>query len=157
MIFHNTCSQEDLEMNTIFSLSLHTEQQINIVRKWLGLAVASLLAAGIFSLLLVLSRTPGVQSIIPWIDFFHVALVVHVDLSVLIWFLSMAACFWCLSHPGSGGKLDQFAWTISVLGTLILVVCPFFGVGKPLLNNYVPVLQHPAFYIALGVFCSGIF
>jgi hypothetical protein len=139
-----------------FSLSVNVSSQINITRKWLGLAIASLLAAGIFSLLLVMSRTPGIQSIIPWIDFFHVALVVHVDLSVLIWFLSMAACFWCLSKPDSGGKLDQFAWQLSVLGFLILVICPFFGVGKPLLNNYVPVLQHPVFYLALTLFCLGI-
>lgn len=149
-------SHENFEGNTIFSLSISSPQQINIARKWLGLAVVSLLAAGIFSLLLVMSRTPGIQSVIPWIDFFHVALVVHVDLSVLIWFLSMAACFWCLSNPNSGGNLDQFAWQVSVLGTLILVICPFFGVGQPLLNNYVPVLQHPVFYLALVLFCLGV-
>lgn len=149
-------SQSDLELKNLFVLSLVNEQQIDITRKWLGLSVASLLAAGLFSLLLVLSRTPGVQSVIPWIDFFHVALVVHVDLSVLIWFLSMAACFWCLSNPDSGGSFDQYAWRLSVLGMLILVICPFFGVGEPLLNNYVPVLQHPVFYLALTLFCVGI-
>ncbi len=139
-----------------FSIALLHSQQIAMVRKWLSLAVFSLLAAGVFSLLLVLSRTPGVQSVIPWIDFFHVALVVHVDLSVLIWFLSMAAVFWSVSNPASGGKWDQFAWYVSVTGTLLLVICPFFGVGSPILNNYVPVLQHPVFYLALILFCAGI-
>ena len=141
---------------TPFILTIETEAQKKIARKWLGLAVASLLAAGIFSLLLVLSRTPGVQSIIPWIDFFHVALVVHVDLSVLIWFLSMAGVFWCVSNPNSGGKLDQAAWCLAVFGTLVMVSSPFFGVGEPLMNNYVPVLQHVVYYFALMVFGLGV-
>jgi len=139
-----------------FVLLIETEMQRKITAKWLGLAVASLLAAGVFSLLLVLSRTPGVQSIIPWIDFFHVALVVHVDLSVLIWFLSMAGVFWCASNPKSGGLIDNLAWYIAVAGTLVMVSSPFFGVGNPLMNNYVPVLQHPVFYAALSTFGIGI-
>jgi hypothetical protein len=139
-----------------FELRLSNENQRNIVRKWLGLAVASLLGAGVFSLLLVLSRTPGVQSIIPWVDFFHVALVVHVDLSVLIWFLSMAGVFWTVSNVNSGGSIDKWAWNFAALGTVVMVVCPFFGVGQPLLNNYVPVLQHPVFYTALLIFGVGI-
>lgn len=139
-----------------FTLSIETEAQRKIAAKWLGLAVASLLAAGVFSLLLVLSRTPGVQSIIPWIDFFHVALVVHVDLSVLIWFLSMAGVFWTVSNPSSGRFLDQLAWLLAVSGTVIMVACPFFGVGDPLMNNYVPVLQHPAYYCGLLVFGAGV-
>jgi len=140
-----------------FLLDIDSEAQKKIARKWLALAIASLLAAGVFSLLLVLSRTPGVQGVIPWVDFFHVALVVHVDLSVLIWFLSMAGVFWTLSNPKSGGLLDKSAWSLSALGALMMVASPFFGVGDPLMNNYVPVLQHPAYYLALGVFGTGIF
>jgi hypothetical protein len=39
----------------------------------------------VFSILLVMARTPFVQELIPFIDFFRVALVVHVKLSVLEW------------------------------------------------------------------------
>jgi len=139
-----------------FTLNIESSAQKKIVRKWLGLAVASLLAAGVFSLLLVLSRTPGVQNIIPWVDFFHVALVVHVDLSVLIWFLAMAGVFWTLSNPESGGRLDSLAWNLSALGALMIVSSPFFGVGDPLMNNYVPVLQHKVYYLALIIFGLGV-
>ncbi|MDO8705947.1 MAG: hypothetical protein Q7J84_13470, partial [Sulfuricaulis sp.] len=55
---------------------------------WLLLGLAALLGSGIFSVLLVLARTPYVQNIFPWVDFFRTALVVHVDLSVLVWFLA---------------------------------------------------------------------
>lgn len=50
---------------------------------WLILGLVALVAAGLFSILLVLARTPVVQQNIPFVDFFHVALVVHVDLSVI--------------------------------------------------------------------------
>jgi hypothetical protein len=47
---------------------------------WLWLALASLVGAGLFSVLLVLSRAPYVKDFFPFADFFRVALVVHVDL-----------------------------------------------------------------------------
>ncbi|MCW9022767.1 MAG: hypothetical protein OQK42_07325, partial [Sedimenticola sp.] len=59
-------------------------------RRWLQLGVLALAIAGLFAILLVLSRSPGMESFFPWIDFFRTALVVHVDQSVLIWFLAMA-------------------------------------------------------------------
>ncbi len=52
--------------------------------RWLTLALVSLIAAGFFSLLLVLARTPLVQAWIPFVDFFRIALVVHVNLYVSI-------------------------------------------------------------------------
>ena len=52
--------------------------------------VASSRVPGLCALLLVLSRTPGSQALFPWVDFFRTALVVHVNQSVLIWFLAMA-------------------------------------------------------------------
>ena len=51
------------------------------------LGLASLVGAGFFSILLVLARTPAIQELMPLIDFFRVALVVHVNLSVMIWLL----------------------------------------------------------------------
>lgn len=122
-------------------------------RLWLTLAVASLIAAGLFSLLLVMSRTPGIQEIIPWIDFFHVALVVHVDLSVVIWFLAFAGVFWSLTtrpHP-----INSIAFALTAFGTAIIALAPFVGVGNPLLNNYIPVLQHPLFYTGLAIAGAG--
>jgi hypothetical protein len=47
---------------------------------WLGLALFAIIASGVFSVLLVAARTPFLASLFPVADFFHVALVVHVDL-----------------------------------------------------------------------------
>ncbi|MEW8470886.1 MAG: hypothetical protein AB2637_20280, partial [Candidatus Thiodiazotropha sp.] len=64
------------------------QRQRGLVVKWLQLGVLALGLAGLFALLLVLSRTPGSEAFFPWVDFFRTALVVHVDQSVLIWFLA---------------------------------------------------------------------
>jgi len=52
--------------------------------------------------------------------------------------------------------LDKAALYFSVAGTGLLVVSPFLGAGKPLLNNYIPVLQHPLFFWSIGLFSFGV-
>ena len=123
---------------------------------WLKLGVASLLAAGLFSLLLVLSRTPGVQNFIPWIDFFHTALVVHVNLSVLYWFMSFSCIFWSIYAGSRFLLLEKIALILSIIGTIIIIAAPFLGADKALINNYIPVLQHDLFLWGIGLFSAGV-
>lgn len=123
---------------------------------WLMLGLASLVGAGIFSVLLVLARTPAIQEFTPFIDFFRIALVVHVDLSVLIWLLSMAGVFWSLSSSKDLPGWDRLSFSLAALGTAIVVIAPFAGAADPLMNNYVPLLRHPLFYTGLGLFTAGI-
>jgi len=122
---------------------------------WLLLAVGSMVVAGIFTILVVLSRVPYTKEFFPWADFFHTALVVHVDLTVLTWFLSFAGLFWSLN---STKRCTLCGWTglwLAVLGTLVIIFSPFLGAAKPFMNNYVPVLQDPIFFTGLGVFGLG--
>ena len=121
------------------------------------LGLVSLVAAGVFSILLVMARTPVVQEWIPFIDFFHIALVVHVTLSVLIWLLAISAAFWSLGATTEQPLWDKISFSLAAVGTLIIIICPFLGAGDPLMNNYVPILQHPLFYWGLGLFAAGIF
>ena len=138
-----------------FALPIDPNQPQPLLKSWLLLSVFSLIAAGLFSLLLVLSRTPGIQSFIPWVDFFHTALVVHVDLSVLIWFLSMSALLWSIQIQNAP-KFILLAPALVAAGTLVMVISPFAGAGDPLMNNYVPVLQHPLFFFGLNTVAAGI-
>ena len=123
---------------------------------WLMLGLVSLVGAGLFSLLLVLARTPAIQEWLPIIDFFRVALVVHVDLSVLIWLLSMAGVLWALSTDRDLPGWDRVSFWLAASGTAVVVVSPFIGAADPLMNNYVPVLRHPVFYTGLGLFTAGV-
>ena len=100
------------------------------------------------------SRT-GIQDIIPWVDFFKTALVVHVDLTVLVWFLAFAGVLWNLNSSDACVACGWPPVILSIIGTLGITVAPFLGAGKPLMNNYVPVLRDPIFFISLGIFGLG--
>ncbi len=139
-----------------YDLPISSDTVRRTTTAWLMLGLASLVGAGVFSLLLVLARTPAIQEWLPFIDFFRVALVVHVDLSVLIWLLSIAGVLWALSTDRDLPAWDRISFVLAVCGTAIVVVSPFVGAADPLMNNYVPVLRHPLFYTGLGLFTAGV-
>jgi cytochrome c oxidase subunit 1 len=140
-----------------YSLPVSGEHMRRTASNWLMLAFAALVTAGIYSILLVLARTPAIQEAIPLIDFFHVALVIHVNLSVLIWLLSISGVLWSLSSEREWSAWDRMSFWLAAAGTFIVIFSPFMGAGEPLMNNYVPLLQHPVFYTGLGLFTAGIF
>ncbi len=122
---------------------------------WLLLSLGALVIGGLFSILVVLSRTPYFQAIIPWADFFHTALVVHVDMTVLVWFLGFAGVLWSLNSSKRCLLCGWLALALCVAGTAVITMAPFFGAAEPLMNNYVPVLQHPLFLTGLFLFGLG--
>lgn len=138
-----------------FALSMPTVAVRKLASGWLWLGIASLLGAGLFAILLVLSRTPYIQDIFPWVDFFRTALVVHVDLSVLLWFLAFAGVLWSLNSSSKFIGLGWLALVLAAGGAAMIVLSPFVGAGKPLMSNYVPVLQSPFFFSGLIVFGAG--
>ncbi|MEQ8483677.1 MAG: cbb3-type cytochrome c oxidase subunit I [Pseudomonadales bacterium] len=123
---------------------------------WLWLAVAALLAAGLMSLLLALARTPLIQQLLDYPTLFRVALVVHVDLSALIWFFACAGLLWTLLSPGRPGLVDRTAVGLMAIGTLMIATAPLVGRPLAIINNYVPVLEHPWFFLGLGAATAGL-
>ncbi len=111
--------------------------------------------AGLFALLLVLARIPGADGWLPGIDLFRVALVTHVDLSVLVWFLAFAGFLWTL-RDGPRAPWGKRAFALAAVGTAFVVVTPFTGSGQPVLSNYVPVLASPLFLGGLALFAVGV-
>ena len=138
-----------------YQLAINGNNQNTMAIAWLKLGVTSLVFAGFFAILLVLARTPIIQEMIPFTDFFHVALVVHVDLSILIWFTSFAGVLWSLTVNKAINVIDKAAIGLAVSGTLIIIIAPFLGADEPLMNNYIPVLDHPLFISGLIVFALG--
>lgn len=132
-----------------------SQTQQREARRWLQLGVLALAIAGLFAILLVLSRTPGMERWFPWIDFFHTALVVHVDQSVLIWSLALAGVIWSLAGTVAP-VMTRIALGLTLAGTLGIALSAFIGEGGPLMNNYVPVLQRPLFFISLGLVAAGV-
>src|SRR3970040_1056251 len=138
-----------------FSLPISDDARRNLARGWLQLGLASLLVSGVFSCLLVLARAPYVQDFFPWVDFFHTALVVHVDLSVLVWFLAFGGALWSLNSTPRFLGAGRLALLLALLGTLVMATAPFLGAGEALMSNYIPVLQHPMFLAGLLLFAGG--
>jgi len=112
--------------------------------------------AGIFSLPPVILRGPFFADKLPVELIFSTSLVIHVDLSVLVWFLSSVCVLWSLLASKEFITAYKASFICSVLGTIILILSPFIGDSNPIKNNYVPVLQNPAFFIGLALFASGV-
>jgi hypothetical protein len=122
---------------------------------WLALGLAALIGAGVFSILLVAARTPYFQHLFPYTDFFRVALIVHVDLSVLVWFLALGGVLWSINSTQRLVGLGWAALVLAAAGTAQMVIAPFTGFGLPVMSNYVPVLDSPSFLGGLAVFGAG--
>ncbi|MDE2259549.1 MAG: hypothetical protein KGK17_04395, partial [Betaproteobacteria bacterium] len=139
-----------------FLLSSPSDASRSLASGWLWLGIASLLGAGLFAILLVLSRTPYIQDVFPWVDFFHTALVVHVDLSVLLWFLAFAGVVWSMNSSPRYTQIGWMALVLAASGATVIALSPFVGAGKPLMSNYVPVIQGVTFFTGLILFVMGV-
>ncbi|MBK8120465.1 MAG: cbb3-type cytochrome c oxidase subunit I [Sulfuritalea sp.] len=115
----------------------------------------ALIGSGLLAILLVLSRTPGIQEVFPLKDFFRSALVVHVDLSVVIWFMAFAAVIWSALGRGGMAWLGWGGFGLAAIGTAVMTVSPFLPGADPVLNNYIPVLQQQVFYASLWLCGAG--
>ena len=139
-----------------FALTMPSEASRKLASGWLWLGIASLVGAGIFAILLVLSRAPYVQDVFPWVDFFHTALVVHVDLSVLLWFMAFAGVLWSLNSSSRFIGVGWLALVLATVGATMIALSPFVATGKPLMSNYVPVIQSTFFFTGLILFAIGV-
>ncbi|WP_130470366.1 cbb3-type cytochrome c oxidase subunit I [Candidatus Magnetaquicoccus inordinatus] len=137
------------------SLSLPAESGRRLASGWLLLALFSLVGAGLVVILIVLARQPVIHDLIPWAGSFRTALVIHVDLSVLVWFLSFAGLLAALTLAEHLLVMGWLALAIAMLGTVILTFSPFLGEDLPFMNNYVPVLNNAPFFVGLFLFAGG--
>ncbi len=122
---------------------------------WFGLAVATLVLAGLLALALVVGRTPGISA---WIDdprWFRRALVVHVVMSLWGWFMAYGAGLRTLvdGPPPSGRR--TIARVLAAGGVVAMVASAGIDGARPLLVNYVPVIDHPVFLTGLALFFVG--
>ena len=108
----------------------NNSSRTKLARLWLTLGISALVASGFYSILLVLSRTPAIQDMIPLLDFFHIALVVHVDLSVLIWFLAFEGVLWALHDNGRFLSMARLSFWLCAAGTVIIAISPFLGADE---------------------------
>jgi len=138
-----------------YALDLPADGRRRLAVGWLWLGLAALVGSGLFAVLLVVSRAPYVKDLIPTADFFRVALIVHVDLSVLVWFVALGGMLWSLNSTTRALRFGWAALWVTAAGTVLMAAAPFAGGGVPVMSNYIPVVDGRAFVAGLVVFGAG--
>lgn len=135
-----------------FSLTLSPQQPQCTVARWVWLAVATLAVSGLGPLILLAGRASSFAEKSFIKNTFAEALVVHVNLSAVAWFLAIALLFWALfGQPRRpllpvlrGGALGCFG-----AGVACVAAAPLLGGGAPLFSNYIPMYT-------TGLFTAGL-
>jgi len=129
---------------------------VDLSLAWWLLALLALGASTLCAVLLVVARTPFIGL---GAEHFRTALVLHVDLAVVVWFLAVAAGLWLMAIPVTCCVLSRLArggvW-LAGLGVALMLLAPLAGGAPPILANYVPVLDSLSFYVGLSAFLAGV-
>lgn len=127
---------------------------------WLMLGVAALGASTLFAILVASSRAPATARLLSGHDFFQVALILHVTLGPVLWFLAFAMALWNLPLQKAWDGLGWLGFGLAALGSAVMVLVPMGGAlgggtGEAILSNYIPVLRSPMFLTGLALFGGG--
>src|ERR1700683_4671414 len=131
---------------------------------WAWLAVGALAVAGAFAILLALSRIPGMEKTPFWpIDFFYKGLVIHVIFSLVIWLQGVFAFLVAVApvklaggHGVRAAPLGRVGQGAVLLAFPCLFAPAFLDATQPALDNYIPLILHPAYDVGLLALALGV-
>ena len=121
---------------------------------WTKIGVAALGLSGLYSIILVFLRTPGISDLITNKEFFKTALVVHVDLSVLVWLLAGSVIIWLKNIHFF---MPRITYQAAFIGIFLMAISPMIPGTEPVMNNYIPMLDNILFIMGLSIFMTVIF
>lgn len=132
---------------------------VKSLRQWIIVVVTTVAVSGLGPILLLAGRgsTLADKAIIR--ATFHDALVVHVDLSAVAWFLGICLLFWALlavRRPSPVPFLRGAAIGSFASGCAFIAVSPLLRDGMPLMSNYIPVYTSPLFFLGLGLLAAAL-
>lgn len=125
---------------------------------WFLFSIVSLILAGFFALFLVVGRLPFVAPFLTDAGFFKRCLVVHVNLSLLVWFGAFSAAMFRLLPKSSPDETATrtFPLALSVGGVGAMMAAAFLPGTSPILSNYIPFIDHRIFGFGLVLFLTGL-
>jgi cytochrome c oxidase subunit 1 len=124
--------------------------------RWLYSGIAALAISGLYSIALVILRSPGLSSLLNK-DLFRTALVIHVNLSVLVWLLSSSVALWVSCLDKKYDYWVNYSNYLALIGVLLMAAAPLIDDSNPVLNNYIPMLENWCFVTGLVVFgCAAL-
>jgi cytochrome c oxidase subunit 1 len=125
-------------------------------RRWITLAVGSIFVAGLLSLAVVIGRLPFISQFIDDPLLFKRCLVVHVDLSLIVWFYAFISGLISMLKPSPAASARNIAFFTTLVGVLCMLGGALSRGAQPVLANYIPVINHPLFLSGLSIFFIGI-
>lgn len=125
-------------------------------RAWLQLAITSLIVAGLLSITVVVGRLPLFAHWINDAHFFKRCLVVHVDLALILWFYACLASIDAIRTATPTATARYLPVWITCAGVGLMLVTALLPDAVPILANYVPVIDHPVFFLGLALVFSGL-
>ncbi|QGR03009.1 hypothetical protein EDL79_04675 [Ehrlichia ruminantium] len=139
-------------------MSYINNYNIHLCRKWLLLGTFALAISGILSIFIVLLRLPISKSFFADVNrIFDTSLVIHVNLSVLVWgcsIISMISSF-MISNIKYSGYFKYLCYS-AFTGTLLMILSTFFTNAEPIKNNYIPIINNQYFLLGLLIFIMSI-
>lgn len=128
-----------------------------IAHIWIILASMCLLVSGFLSVIVTGAKASGIKELITNIDIIRWCLVIHVNLSSLVWFTALPVGVILLTSERVATSLrEKVGLALSVMGILLMFsVPPQEGLGV-VLSNYVPILAHSRYYWALILYVAGV-
>ncbi len=133
--------------------------QTNILnsKRWLTVAIGGLMTGGLLSVILVIGRAPLVNTLFADPNFAKKCLIVHVNLTIFVWFSAfIVALFNLLRVDNKTGGAFGLPLPGAAAGLLLLTISLFIPAGKPVLSNYIPVIDHMVFFAGLGIFACSV-
>ncbi len=119
-------------------------------KKWLLLSIVSLGLGGLLALVAAVARMPVVYKLVPPGYFYH-AIIGHVDLAIVGFFLTFTLLLWQLTFK----EELKTPFYLSLTGIFFIALVSLLGVGKGVSNNYLPTIDHPLFWLGALLFFAG--
>ncbi len=139
-------------------MSYINNYNIKLCRKWLLLGISALAISGLLSIFVILLRLPISKFFITDVDkVFDTSLVIHVNLSVLVWASSIISIISSLIiSTNKYAKCFKYLCYFAFIGTFLMVLSVFFPNANPIKNNYIPVINNLCFLLGLLTFIISI-
>ena len=125
---------------------------------WFGYAVAGLMLSGVFAILIVLGRTPGIAPTLGDAEFFRRSLVVHVNLALVVWFCAFIVG---MTHTlgrrsSSAGATRWLGHATFGVGMILMMGGAWVPGSRAILANYVPGVSNGLFMAGLVLIGAGL-
>lgn len=142
-------TSSDLSLKPAFS-ALDSAEKSHI-KQWLLIALISIALSGVAPLLLLAGRASFMAEMTAIKQWFVPVLVIHVNLSVGLWFIALAFMLCRILWPVRLPLMLHEASVWSFLFGVVAMVCAPFAGGKAFTSNYIPVQNNALFFFGLAL------